>query len=66
MRESPALRSSQALLDGGATVRAFDPEAMAGAQAALPRPSIYCRATPTTAAEGADVLVMLTEWDEFR
>ena len=43
IRESPALPIVQALVDGGATVRAFDPEAMAGLQAALPHPDLHPR-----------------------
>lgn len=64
MRESPAISIVQGLQDGGAKVRAFDPEGMEAAKAVLSDvtygPDAY------TIAEGADALVLVTEWDAFR
>lgn len=64
VRESPALPIVQELLERGATVRAFDPEAMANARELLPTIT-YCD-TSYDAARGADALVILTEWNQFR
>ena len=64
MRESPALPIVQGLLDRGATVRAFDPEAMDGCKPLFPT-VVYCENAYET-AEGADALVIVTEWNQFR
>ena len=48
----------------GATIRAFDPEGMAEAKKLLPD-VVYCEDAYATMA-GADALVLLTEWNEFR
>src|SRR6185436_7527940 len=64
IRESPALPIVQGLLDRGATVRAFDPEAMAACKPLFPT-LIYCDNAYET-AEGADALVIITEWNQFR
>ncbi len=64
MRDSPAIPVIQALLDFGAQVRAHDPEAMENARAILPQVD-YC-GDPYEAAEGADVVVILTEWKAYR
>ncbi len=64
MRESPALAIVPALQDAGATVRAYDPAAMHEAQPLLPDVT-WCTG-PYDVAEGADVLVLVTEWNEFR
>jgi UDPglucose 6-dehydrogenase len=64
MRESPALPIVQGLLDRGATVRAFDPEAMEGCKPLFPA-VVYCENAYDT-AEGADALVIVTEWNQFR
>ncbi len=65
MRDSPALPLVRALVAGGATVRAFDPEAMENAKPMLPESVVYCTNT-YNAAEGADCLVIATEWNQFR
>ena len=65
MRESPSLVIVPALQGEGATVRAFDPEGMARGRASCCPTSTGAR-TPTTALEGADAAVILTEWNEFR
>jgi UDPglucose 6-dehydrogenase len=64
MRESPALPIVQGLLDRGATVRAFDPEAMEGCKPLFPTVT-YCE-NAYEAAEDADALVIVTEWNPFR
>jgi UDPglucose 6-dehydrogenase len=64
IRESPALPIVQALVDGGATVRAFDPEAMPACKPLFPT-LIYTR-DAYEAAEGADAVVIATEWNQFR
>jgi UDPglucose 6-dehydrogenase len=64
IRESPALPIVQGLLDGGATVRAFDPEAM---PACLPLfPTVQFCDNAYEAARGSDALVICTEWNQFR
>ena len=64
MRDAPALAIAQALTDAGVTVRAFDPEGMAAAQAMMP--DLHCCRDAYEAAEGADAVVIVTEWDAFR
>jgi UDPglucose 6-dehydrogenase len=64
MRESPALPIVQGLLDRGAMVRAFDPEAMEGCKPLFPTVT-YCE-NAYEAAEDADALVIVTEWNPFR
>jgi UDPglucose 6-dehydrogenase len=64
IRDSPALPIVQGLIDGGATVRAFDPEAMDGCRPLFPT-AVFCD-NAYEAAEGADALVIATEWNQFR
>jgi UDPglucose 6-dehydrogenase len=64
IRDSPALPIVQGLLDGGAIVRAFDPEAMDGCRPLFPT-ATFCD-NAYEAAEGADALVIATEWNQFR
>ena len=65
MREAPSLPIIARLVGDGATVRAFDPEGMDQARPLLPDGVVYCR-DAMDAAAGADALVLLTEWNEFR
>jgi UDPglucose 6-dehydrogenase len=65
MRESPALAILPPLLDRGAHVRAHDPKGVPEARALLPAAIDY-RDDPYAALEGADALVLLTEWNEYR
>jgi UDPglucose 6-dehydrogenase len=65
MREAPSLAIVPALQEAGAVVRAFDPEGMKEARVLLGNQTIYCDG-PYHAVEGADALVILTEWDQFR
>jgi UDPglucose 6-dehydrogenase len=64
MRDAPSLSLIQALQDAGATVRAYDPEGVEQARSLL-NDVEFC-ASPYAAADGADALVIVTEWDEFR
>jgi UDPglucose 6-dehydrogenase len=64
LREAPALSIAQELMDQGATVRAYDPAALEEASRVLGG-IIPCQNTYET-AKGADVLVLVTEWNEFR
>lgn len=64
MRDSPAIAVVQTLQDAGATVRAYDPEGMEQAKLVLDNVS-YCT-NSYEAMDGADALVIVTEWDAFR
>src|SRR5436190_6388683 len=64
MREAPSLAIVPALEARGARVRAFDPHGMSEARKLLPR--IDSAADAYSCVNGADVMVILTEWDEFR
>jgi UDPglucose 6-dehydrogenase len=64
IRESPALSVISDLLAAGASVRTFDPAAMDNARAVYP--SLYYADDVYDCARGADVLVIATEWNEFR
>jgi UDPglucose 6-dehydrogenase len=65
MRDSPSIPIVSRLIEDGAIVRAFDPEGMQQARPLLPDAVVYCR-DALDAAAGADVLVLITEWNEFR
>jgi len=64
MRDAPALSIVPALQDAGATIRAYDPAAMHEAASMLP--GVQWCDDPYEVAAGADVLVLITEWNEFR
>jgi UDPglucose 6-dehydrogenase len=64
LREAPAMEMVEVLLREGVTVRAYDPVAMDHARAQFP--DLVCFDDPYAAAAGADVLVLMTEWNEFR
>ena len=64
MRESPSIPLITALQDMGATVRAFDPVGME--QARIEMPDIQYSRDPYECADGADALVIVTEWEQFR
>jgi UDPglucose 6-dehydrogenase len=66
MREAPALVVVESLLAAGAAVTAYDPEAMKEAQRHHFGERIEYATGPMTALEGADALVVITEWNEFR
>ncbi len=65
MREAPAIPILWRLAEDGAELRAFDPVGMAQARPLLPDSVRYCR-DALDAATGADALVVITEWNEFR
>ncbi len=65
MRESAAIPLVERLLAEGARIRAFDPAAMDNARTILPSEVEYC-SDAYDAATGADVLVIVTEWNQFR
>jgi UDPglucose 6-dehydrogenase len=64
MRDAPSIAIVQTLLDAGASVRAYDPEGMAIARGIMPGVT-YC-SDAYEAAQGADAVVIVTEWDAFR
>jgi UDPglucose 6-dehydrogenase len=64
IRLAPAIEVIRRLLAEGAVVRATDPEAMARARAAIP--GVHYSADPYEIARGADALLLLTEWDQYR
>jgi UDPglucose 6-dehydrogenase len=64
MRESPAIDIIKILVDRGATVRAFDPVAMDEARDCLP--GIEYGLDEYDAIKDADVMVIITEWNQFR
>lgn len=64
MRDAPSLAIVPAIQDAGAKVRAFDPAAMHEAQTLLP--GVHWCEDAYDVATGADVLVLITEWNEFR
>lgn len=64
MRDAPSLTIVPALVGGGAKVRVVDPQGRREGEALLPG-VIWCD-DPYKAANNADLLVILTEWNEFR
>src|SRR5207248_992828 len=64
MREAPSIALITALLDMGAAVRAYDPVGMEQAKPLLP--DIAYADSAYACAEGADALVIVTEWEQFR
>ena len=65
IREAPALYIIDALVNEGATVTAFDPEAMANVKNAIGDKINYSE-SQYDALKGADALIIATEWNEFR
>jgi UDPglucose 6-dehydrogenase len=63
VRSSPSLAVIRRLLAEGALVRAYDPQAMEKARAEVPQ--IECCVDAYAAAEGAEAVLALTEWEEF-
>lgn len=64
IRDAPALTVARTLLNQGAIVRAYDPVAMENVKAELP--GIELVDDPYKVADGADILVIMTEWNEFK
>ena len=65
MREAPSLILIDLLLKAGATVKVYDPVAMDECRRRIGDKVIYCH-NMYEAAEGADALMLVTEWKEFR
>ncbi|MFU8778256.1 MAG: UDP-glucose dehydrogenase family protein, partial [Roseovarius sp.] len=64
MRDAPALTVVPALVGGGAIIRVVDPHGRKEGGALLP--GVSWENNPYTATDGADCLLILTEWNEFR
>jgi UDPglucose 6-dehydrogenase len=64
MRDAPSIAIAQTLQDAGVHVTAYDPEGMEAA--ALLMPGVTMTGSAYAAAEGADAVVLVTEWDAFR
>lgn len=65
MRDAPSLTVLPLLVEAGARIAAFDPAGIDMARPLLPGAVRYAE-NPLDAAKGADALVLLTEWNEFR
>ncbi|HRK03120.1 MAG TPA: UDP binding domain-containing protein, partial [Oligoflexia bacterium] len=67
MREAPSLIILPKLLEAGASIRAFDPVATHEAQKHLPKSAaLTFHDNMYEALNGADALIIVTEWNEFR
>jgi UDPglucose 6-dehydrogenase len=64
LRQAPSLEIAADLISRGATVRAYDPAANAKAKVLVPE--IEFRRDAYAVARGADALLVVTEWNEFR
>ncbi|MDG2473589.1 MAG: UDP-glucose/GDP-mannose dehydrogenase family protein [Pseudomonadales bacterium] len=65
MRDSPSLSIIPPLLDKGAVIRAHDPQGVTEAQQELPN-TVYYAENIIDAVSGADAVVLMTEWNEYR
>ena len=68
IREAPSLRIIEALLESGASVRLYDPQAIPAMRQVFPErlgQITYCSSS-YEACEGAEAVALLTEWEEFR
>ncbi|HEX9127478.1 MAG TPA: UDP-glucose/GDP-mannose dehydrogenase family protein [Methylomirabilota bacterium] len=65
MREAKSVEVVQLLHSAGAAIRAYDPAAMDNAKRLLPA-GVTFNDSPYEAAEGADAVVLVTEWNEFK
>jgi UDPglucose 6-dehydrogenase len=65
MRDAPSLAIIPNLVDKGAWIRAHDPQGMAEARPLLPKEVAFCDDV-YEAIEGADAVVLMTEWNEYR
>jgi UDPglucose 6-dehydrogenase len=68
IRNAPSINLIQVLIDEGSLLRLYDPKAMEGMKAVFPEdhPHITYASSPYDAAEGANALLIVTEWEEFR
>ena len=64
MRDAPAIAIAQTLIDAGVAVTAYDPEGMEQARPLMP--GVDMKPSADAAIEGADAVVIVTEWDAFR
>ncbi len=64
MRDAPSIDIARSLIREGARVQAFDPAAMDNARSILPE--VEMRDNAYAVAEGADALILVTEWNEFK
>ncbi len=64
MRDAPSIAIVQALVDAGAIIHAHDPEGMEEAAKSLP--DVVMTENAYAAAEGADAVALVTEWDAYR
>jgi len=64
IRDAPALDIIRMLLDAGATVQGYDPQAMQASKEAIPDLTL-CK-NPYEVAQGADALILATEWNAFK
>ncbi len=66
MREAPAIVIAKALVEAGAKVLAYDPEAIEEARSIYLGDIVEYTEKPFEALDGSDALVLVTEWNEFR
>jgi len=64
IRESPALEIIHLLQNEGATVKSYDPQAMENVAKVSPK-TVLCE-NPYQVADGADALILATQWNEFK
>ena len=65
MREAPSIGIINLLLENGSKIKVFDPKAMDIAREIFKEDIIYCK-NSSKALEGADALILITEWAEFK
>ena len=65
VREAPAIKIIRLLLDNGAKIKAYDPEAMVNAEKVYPDFSVEYCSDVYSACEGSDCIVIVTEWKDF-
>jgi len=65
MRDSPAIAIINKLLEEGTRVKAYDPQAMDNAKKIFGDKIVYCN-NEYESAKGADILVIVTDWNQFR
>ncbi len=68
IREAPSIKVIQRLLEEGASLRLYDPKAMENVKKVFPEktPQVHYTKSPYEAAEEANALLLITEWDEFK
>jgi UDPglucose 6-dehydrogenase len=66
LRDAPAVEVAKRLIERGARVRAHDPVAMERFRKENPNSEVHCCASPEEVAFGADALVLITEWPQYK